>query len=52
MWLRQSPLKPNSRHLRQYIERIKIFQSLALPDEIGRQIHLTKMVNAGVFQPF
>lgn len=38
MWLRQSPLKPNSRHMREHIERLKIFQSLALPDGIGRQI--------------
>jgi TnpA family transposase len=50
MWLRQSPLKPNSRHMREHIERLKIFQSLALPDGIGRQIHqnrLLKMAREG-----
>ena len=50
MWLRQSPLKPNSRHMREHIERLKTFQSLALPDGIGRQIHqnrLLKMAREG-----
>ena len=56
MWLRQSPLKPNSRHMREHIERLKIFQSLALPDGIGRQIHqnrLLKMAREGAqMQPY
>ena len=56
MWLRQSPLKPNSRHMRQHIERLKIFQSLALPDGVGRQIHqnrLLKMAREGAqMQPY
>jgi TnpA family transposase len=38
VWLRQSPLKPNSRHMREHIERLKVFRSLALPDGLGRQI--------------
>ena len=49
-WLRQSPLKPNSTYMREHIERLKIFQSLALPDVIGRQIHqnrLLKMAREG-----
>jgi hypothetical protein len=50
VWLRQSPLKPNSRYMREHIERLKIFQSFALPDGIGRQIHqnrLLKMAREG-----
>ena len=56
MWLRQSPLRPNSRHMREHIERLKIFLSLALPDGIGRQIHrnrLLKMAREGAqMQPY
>jgi TnpA family transposase len=50
VWLRQSPLRPNSRYVREHIERLKIFQSLALPDGIGRHIHqnrLLKMAREG-----
>lgn len=50
VWLRQSPLKPNSRYMREHIERLKVFQSFALPDELGRQIHqnrLLKMAREG-----
>lgn len=49
-WLRQSPLKPNSRHMMEHIERLKVFQSLALPEGIGRHIHqnrLLKMAREG-----
>lgn len=50
VWLRQSPRKPNSRHMREHIERLKVFQSLALPDGLGRHIHqnrLLKMAREG-----
>ncbi|MET3134558.1 TnpA family transposase [Oxalobacteraceae bacterium GrIS 1.11] len=50
VWLRQSPLRPNSRYVREHIERLKIFQSLALPDGLGRQVHqnrLLKMAREG-----
>ena len=50
VWLRQSPLKPNSRYMREHIERLKVFQSLALPEGLGRQIHqnrLLKMAREG-----
>lgn len=50
VWLRQSPRKPNSRYMREHIERLKVFQSLALPDGLGRQIHqnrLLKMAREG-----
>lgn len=49
-WLRQSPLKPNSRHMLEHIERLQVFQKLALPEGIGRQIHqnrLLKMAREG-----
>jgi TnpA family transposase len=50
VWLRQSPLKPNSTYMREHIERLKIFQALGLPEGIGRQIHqnrLLKMAREG-----
>jgi len=50
VWLRQSPLKPNSRHMLEHIERLKAFQALALPEGIGRFIHqnrLLKMAREG-----
>jgi hypothetical protein len=50
VWLRQSPLKANSRYMLEYIERFKTFQSLALPDVIGRDVHqnrLLKLVREG-----
>lgn len=49
-WLRQSPLRPNSRYMREHIERLKVFRSLALPDGFGRRIHqnrLLKMAREG-----
>jgi hypothetical protein len=54
MWLHQSPLNPNSRRMREHIERLKILQSLALPDGIGRQIHqnrLLKIAREGAHMP-
>ena len=50
VWLRQSPLKPNSRHMLEHIERLKAFHELSLPDGIGRHIHqnrLLKMAREG-----
>ncbi len=50
VWLRQSPLKPNSRYMLEHIERLRLFQRLALPDGIGRTIHqnrLLKMAREG-----
>jgi len=49
-WLRKSPMKPNSRYMREHIERLKVFQSLALPEGLGREIHqnrLLKMAREG-----
>jgi TnpA family transposase len=50
VWLRQSPVKPNSRHMMEQIDRLKTFQKLALPAGIGRDIHqnrLLKMAREG-----
>ncbi len=44
MWLRQSPLKPNSRYMLEHIERLKTFQALYLPDGIGRQVHQNRLL--------
>ena len=38
-WLRQSPVKPNSRHMLEHIERLKAWQALDLPAGIERQVH-------------
>jgi hypothetical protein len=44
VWLRQSPLKPNSRHMLEHIERLKTFQALGLPEGIGRHIHQNRLL--------
>ena len=44
VWLRQSPLKPNSRYMLEHIERLKTFQAIALPDGIGRHIHQNRLL--------
>ena len=49
-WLRQSPVKPNSRHMLEHIERLKELRTLGLPDGFGHQIHrnrLLKMAREG-----
>lgn len=44
VWLRQSPLKPNSRYMLEHIERLKTLQAIALPDGIGRHIHQNRLL--------
>ena len=43
-WLRQSPAKPNSRHMLEHIERLKALQSLDLPADIDRQVHQNRLL--------
>lgn len=43
-WLRQSPAKPNSRHMLEHIERLKAFQALDLPPGIERQVHQNRLL--------
>ncbi len=41
-WLRQSPVKPNSRHMLEHIERLKAWQALDLPAGIDCRIRFSK----------
>ena len=43
-WLRQSPAKPNSRHMLEHIERLKAWQALDLPQGIERLIHQNRLL--------
>ncbi|HHN8476448.1 TPA: DUF4158 domain-containing protein, partial [Morganella morganii] len=43
-WLRQSPAKPNSRHMLEHIERLKAWQALDLPAGIERQVHQNRLL--------
>jgi TnpA family transposase len=43
-WLRQSPSKPNSRHMLKHIERLKAWQALDLPAGIERQVHQNRLL--------
>ena len=49
-WMRQSPAKPNSRHMLEHIERLKAWQALDLPAGIELGVHqnrLLKMAREG-----
>jgi len=54
-WLRQSPAKPNSRYMKEHIERLRVFQRLALPSGLGSQIHQNRLLKlareGGQMQP-
>lgn len=43
-WLRQSAAKPNSRHMREHIERLKAWQALNLPADIESQVHQNRLL--------
>jgi TnpA family transposase len=43
-WLRQSPARPNSRHMLEHIERLRTWQSLGLPAGIERQVHQNRLL--------
>ena len=43
-WLRQSPLRPNSRHMLEHLERLKTWQALDLPAGIERRIHQNRLL--------
>ena len=43
-WLRQSPVKPNSRHMLEHIERLKAWQALDLPLGIERQVRQNRLL--------
>lgn len=44
VWLRQSPLKPNSRYMLEHIDRLRCFQALGLPGDIGRNVHQNRLL--------
>jgi len=43
-WLRQSPVKPSSRHMLEHIECLKAWQTLDLPIGIERQVHQNRLL--------
>lgn len=43
-WLRLSPAKPNSRHMLEHIDRLRVWQSLELPVGIEKQIHHNRLL--------
>jgi len=43
-WLRQSPLKPNSRHMLEHIDRLHALRGLDLPAGIEREIHQNRLL--------
>ncbi len=43
-WLRQSPLKANSRHMLAHIDRLRAWQALHLPAGIERQVHQNRLL--------
>jgi len=43
-WLRQSPAKPNSRHMLEHLERLKAWQALDLPTGIERLVHQNRLL--------
>ena len=43
-WLRLSPVKPNSRHMLEHIERLKAWQVLDLPPGIERLVHQNRLL--------
>lgn len=43
-WLRQSPVRPNSRHMLEHLQRLKAWLELELPAGIERQIHQNRLL--------
>jgi len=43
-WLRQSPVKPNSRHMLEHIERLKAWQTLDIPVGIEHFVHQNRLL--------
>jgi len=43
-WLRQAPLKPNSKHMLEHIERLQTWRALDLPAGIDRQVHQNRLL--------
>lgn len=43
-WLRQSPLKPSTRTIRDHIDRLQTYQAVQLPANIGQEIHQNRLL--------
>jgi TnpA family transposase len=43
-WLRQSPARPNSRHMLEHIERLKVWQALNLPIGLEQDVHQNRLL--------
>jgi hypothetical protein len=43
-WRRQSPLKPNSKHMLEHIDRLQMWRTLDLPSGIGLQVHQNRLL--------
>lgn len=43
-WLRQSPVRPNSRHMLEHLQRLKAWLELELPAGIERQVHQNRLL--------
>jgi len=43
-WLRQPPAKPNSRHMLEHIERLKVWQAIDLPTGMERLVHRNRLL--------
>src|SRR5947209_10578342 len=43
-WLRQAPLKPNSKHMLEHIDRLRAWRALDLPSGIDRQVHQNRLL--------
>ncbi|PCS23825.1 DUF4158 domain-containing protein [Candidatus Enterovibrio escicola] len=44
VWLRQPPLKANTKHILLHIERLSVVEGLDLPDGLGRLIHQNRLL--------
>ena len=44
IWLKQSPTRPNSRHMLEHIERLKVLQAISLPANIGQKVHQNRLL--------
>ena len=43
-WLKQSPVRPNSRHMLEHIDRLKVLQAIDLPPNIGQKVHQNRLL--------
>ena len=43
-WLRQAPLKPNSKQMLEHIDRLRAWRALDLPAGIERQVHQNRLL--------